>query len=51
MQELARLLRVGQNLFGFAGTKDRRGVTSQRVTLYRVPAQKLLDAFKRRPFG
>ena len=51
VQELARLLRVGQNLFGFAGTKDRRGVTSQRVTLYRVPAQKLLDAFKRRPFG
>ena len=51
VQELARLLRVGQNLFGFAGTKDRRGVTSQRVTLFRVPAQKVLDAFKRRPFG
>ena len=51
VQELSRLLRVGQNAFGFAGTKDRRGVTTQRVTAFKVPAKKLVEAFARAPFG
>ncbi len=31
---VAQHLRVGQQAFGFAGTKDKRGVTSQLVTVY-----------------
>lgn len=36
MAELSRRLRVGQERFGFAGTKDKRGVTSQLMTLFKV---------------
>ena len=38
---LSRILHVKPKVFGFAGTKDRRGVTSQRVTLYKVRASRL----------
>ena len=38
---LSRILHVKPRAFGFAGTKDRRGVTSQRVTLYKMRASRL----------
>lgn len=38
---LSRLLHLKPKAFGFAGTKDKRGVTSQRVTLHRVRASRL----------
>ncbi|KAL8899554.1 MAG: hypothetical protein Q9207_006138 [Kuettlingeria erythrocarpa] len=41
---LARVLKLRPQLFQFAGTKDRRGITVQRVSVYRVPVNKLLDA-------
>ena len=39
---LARQLKVNPKLFQFAGTKDRRGVTVQRVSVYRVHAEKMV---------
>ncbi|KAI9829968.1 MAG: hypothetical protein M1819_005940 [Sarea resinae] len=38
---LARQLRVKPKDFQFAGTKDRRGVTAQRVSVYRMHAERL----------
>lgn len=38
---LSRILHVKPKAFGFAGTKDRRGVTSQRMTLFRVRAARM----------
>lgn len=38
---LGRLLHVKPSAFGFAGTKDKRGVTCQYVTAYRVSARRL----------
>lgn len=41
---LGRLLRTGKgkkSVFGFAGTKDRRAVTVQRCSAYRIRAEKL----------
>ena len=38
---LASLLGVPNKLFGFAGTKDRRGVTTQRISADRVSPKKL----------
>lgn len=38
---LSRILHIKPKAFGFAGTKDKRGVTSQRVTLYKVRAARL----------
>ncbi|KAK3747764.1 hypothetical protein QZH41_008791 [Actinostola sp. cb2023] len=38
---LAKLVHVKASVFSYAGTKDRRGVTSQEVTAYRVQAQRL----------
>ncbi len=39
---LARQLKLNPKSFQFAGTKDRRGVTVQRVSVYRVHADKLV---------
>ncbi|QIW95957.1 hypothetical protein AMS68_001475 [Peltaster fructicola] len=39
---IASQLKMGINSFGFAGTKDRRGVTVQRVSAYRVQKERLL---------
>ncbi|KAK2821746.1 hypothetical protein FQN49_007717 [Arthroderma sp. PD_2] len=33
---LSRQLKVGAKVFQFAGTKDRRGATAQRVSVYRI---------------
>jgi tRNA pseudouridine13 synthase len=38
---LSRILHLKPKAFGFAGTKDKRGVTSQRITLYKVRATRL----------
>jgi tRNA(Glu) U13 pseudouridine synthase TruD len=35
------MLRLHSQAFGFAGTKDRRGVTTQYVTLFKVDPGKL----------
>ena len=40
---LARLLKVKPQAFDFAGTKDRRGVTVQRVSVYRMRAEALIS--------
>ena len=41
---LARSLKTKPQTFQFAGTKDRRGVTVQRVSVYRVFADRLIAA-------
>ncbi len=38
---IARQLKLAPKSFQFAGTKDRRGVTVQRASVYRVPAERL----------
>ncbi len=38
---LSRLLKIKSSCFHFAGTKDKRAVTSQLVTAFKVTAQKL----------
>jgi len=43
---LARSLKLGPQSFQFAGTKDRRGVTSQRVSVYRVYADRMVPIGK-----
>jgi len=40
---LARQLKLGPQAFQFAGTKDRRGVTAQRVSVYRVHAERMMQ--------
>ncbi|EOD17688.1 hypothetical protein EMIHUDRAFT_243837 [Emiliania huxleyi CCMP1516] len=49
--QLAQSLHVSQNLFTFAGTKDRRAVTAQRVSAFRLPASKIEQLMARKPFG
>lgn len=41
---LAKILKLRPQLFQFAGTKDRRGITVQRASVYRTQAKKLVDA-------
>ncbi|KAL8688002.1 MAG: hypothetical protein Q9224_004997 [Gallowayella concinna] len=41
---LAKVLKLRPGLFQFAGTKDRRGITTQRASVYRIQAKKLIDA-------
>ena len=38
---LSKLLKVKAGSFGYAGTKDRRAVTTQWVSVYRVRAEQL----------
>jgi len=40
LQHLATQTRLNLKLFGFAGTKDKRAVTAQKCTAYRVAADK-----------
>ncbi|KAI4169710.1 MAG: hypothetical protein LQ348_007231, partial [Seirophora lacunosa] len=44
ISHLARTLKLRPQLFQFAGTKDRRGITVQRASVYRVQADKLVGA-------
>ncbi|PGH30122.1 tRNA pseudouridine13 synthase [[Emmonsia] crescens] len=43
---LARQMKMNAKQFGFAGTKDRRGVTVQRASAYRIYADRLLNVGK-----
>lgn len=40
---LCKQLRVQPRSFQFAGTKDRRGITAQRVSAFRIPAERMVD--------
>ena len=41
VKELARKLHVSVSRIGFAGTKDKRAVTKQRVSVWNIPAEKI----------
>lgn len=41
---LSKVLRLGPRAFEFAGTKDRRAVTAQRVSVYRQSVSHMIDA-------
>lgn len=41
---LARQLKIKPQAFQFAGTKDRHGITVQRVSVFRVYAEQLIAA-------
>ncbi|PGH03168.1 tRNA pseudouridine13 synthase [Blastomyces parvus] len=43
---IARQMKMNAKQFGFAGTKDRRGVTVQRASAYRIYADRLLNVGK-----
>lgn len=38
---LSKLLKIKPGMFGYAGTKDRRAITTQWVSVYRVRAEQL----------
>ncbi|KAL8825836.1 MAG: hypothetical protein Q9170_007642 [Blastenia crenularia] len=44
ISHLARTLKLKPQSFQFAGTKDRRGITVQRASVYRLEAKRLYDA-------
>ncbi|EGG23829.1 tRNA pseudouridine synthase D [Cavenderia fasciculata] len=44
---LSNVMHVNQRSFSFAGTKDKRGVTSQRVTVYRQSPENIVAANQR----
>ncbi len=41
IKEIAKSVGVSRKRFAFAGTKDKRALTAQRVTAYQVPVEKL----------
>jgi tRNA pseudouridine13 synthase len=41
IREMARKLRISQKRFGWAGTKDKRAVTSQRISIMNLDESKL----------
>ncbi len=41
MRELSRILRVSQNRFGWAGTKDKRALTKQKISIWDVSEEEL----------
>jgi tRNA pseudouridine13 synthase len=43
IRQLSRALRISYKRFSYAGIKDRRALTSQRVTLYRGTHDELVD--------
>ena len=51
MSKLARILGMNPNALQFAGTKDKRGVTTQRVNAHRLLPSKLAHAMAKHPFG
>ncbi|KAN0025350.1 hypothetical protein ACTFIU_003611 [Dictyostelium citrinum] len=40
---MSRILRNSEKNFSFAGTKDKRGITTQRVTVWKVTPEKLVE--------
>ena len=51
VSRIAKALHVSPNTFGFAGTKDRRAVTTQRGTAFRVTKERLAAFMAHAPFG
>ncbi|KAH8937329.1 hypothetical protein BDL97_16G022100 [Sphagnum fallax] len=47
---ISRMLHVQPKLFGFSGTKDKRAITTQQVTVFKQPAERLA-ALNERLFG
>jgi len=41
ISELSKRLRISRRRFGYAGTKDKRAITSQRVSVWNVDIEKL----------
>ena len=41
LKEIAQRIGVSRDRFQFAGTKDKRAVTAQRVSAYRIPIERL----------
>ncbi|VVB89974.1 putative tRNA pseudouridine synthase D [uncultured archaeon] len=41
IRELSRILRVSQNRFGWAGTKDKRALTSQKISIWDLGEEEL----------
>ncbi|OQS01024.1 tRNA pseudouridine synthase D (TruD) [Achlya hypogyna] len=51
MQHMAKLLYLNDNTFSYAGTKDKRGLTTQWVTAYRVPRETIARINNHKNFG
>lgn len=47
LSQIANSLYVGEKVFGFAGMKDKRGVTAQLCTAYHVEPERLAEVNKR----
>ncbi|KAJ1912755.1 multisubstrate pseudouridine synthase 7 [Mycoemilia scoparia] len=47
LNKLAKVLRMKTGAFGFAGTKDKRGVTTQRCSVFKLEATKLQSAVQK----
>ncbi|MFH1055271.1 MAG: tRNA pseudouridine(13) synthase TruD [Candidatus Altiarchaeota archaeon] len=43
VKEISKRVGVSRNRFAFAGTKDRRAITAQRVSAYKVPVERLKE--------
>ena len=41
VREMSRRLRISQKRFGWAGTKDKRAVTSQRISIMNLDESEL----------
>jgi tRNA pseudouridine13 synthase len=41
IKEIAKKLRISHRRFGWAGTKDRRAVTTQYISIYEIPAERI----------
>ena len=39
VKEISKRLHISQKRVGFAGTKDKRAVTTQRISIYNVPIE------------
>ncbi|KAI8873164.1 tRNA pseudouridine synthase D [Ramicandelaber brevisporus] len=46
LNQVARFLKLKTNVFSFAGTKDRRGITTQLIRAFRVDPKRLLTLAK-----
>lgn len=42
VREISKRLHISQNRIGFAGTKDKRALTTQRISIYNVPVESLI---------
>ncbi|MCE8422598.1 MAG: tRNA pseudouridine(13) synthase TruD [Candidatus Methanoperedens sp.] len=41
MKELSKIMRVSQNRFGWAGTKDKRAITKQKISIWDISEKEL----------